>query len=361
VTKESLKNDLVSKLPVKIDIGAVYNAPPNMHASIPNFAPQHKELVFDIDMTDYDDIRNCCSGAAVCDKCWVLMSAAIKVIDATLTLDFGFKHILWVFSGRRGVHWSGCATRTINAGDPYEAVCKLTWDAALVSCSWVCDTRARKLSHDQRAGIVDFLSVYAGKEKKVILTWDIHPSLQSAIMHTLQHAVYHRCNHCSSVAAGTAFLFVSSRRAYDQLLPYFEEMVDSQGWFDTREQTDKIFETYFGFSASSTSDQLRSELAHFQFEDDEAPGSIKWNELQEKVKQYNFKNARKKGGFPQTVRNVLHRIVFGHVYPRLDVNVSKHLNHLLKSPFWSDSSSSSRPAPHETRSTTNAQHTHSCV
>jgi len=51
VTKEALKNDLVSKLPIKIDIGAVYNAPPNMHASIANFAPVHKELVFDIDMT----------------------------------------------------------------------------------------------------------------------------------------------------------------------------------------------------------------------------------------------------------------------------------------------------------------------
>lgn len=106
LTKEALKNDLVGKTPVKIDIGAVYNAPPNMHASIANFAPVHKELVFDIDMTDYDDIRTCCSGAAVCDKCWVLMSAAIKVVHSVLTRDFGFEHIFWVFSGRRGVHWS---------------------------------------------------------------------------------------------------------------------------------------------------------------------------------------------------------------------------------------------------------------
>ena len=53
--------------------------------------PLRRELVFDIDMTDYDAIRTCCTGGAICSRCWAFISAAVSVLDATLRRDFGYQ------------------------------------------------------------------------------------------------------------------------------------------------------------------------------------------------------------------------------------------------------------------------------
>lgn len=133
----------------------MYNVPPKNHTSVDSkgFIPLEKELVFDIDMTDYDDVRKCCQGASVCEKCWKFMSIAVKVIDTAIREDFGYENLLWVFSGRRGVH------------------------------CWVCDAEARKLTNEARTAIANYLSVYVGNEMTsgtATIKKPIHPSLERA-------------------------------------------------------------------------------------------------------------------------------------------------------------------------------------
>lgn len=96
------------------------------------FTPQLRELVFDIDMTDYDSIRTCCSGADICKRCWVFIAAAVRVLDKGIRDQFGYNHLLWVYSGRRGIHL------------------------------WISDQEAMELTDEQRRALVGWLTVIQG-------------------------------------------------------------------------------------------------------------------------------------------------------------------------------------------------------
>ncbi|XP_063469633.1 DNA primase small subunit-like [Symphalangus syndactylus] len=144
--------------PYKIDTGAVYSHRPNQHNTVKlgAFQAQEKELVLDTDMTDYDNVRRCCSSADTCSKCWSLMTRAIRNTDTALKEDFGFKRRLRVYSGRRGVH-----------------------------CS-VCDKSLRKLSSVVYSGIVEYLSLVKRSQdvkKKVHLTEKNSPFCQKIYKH----------------------------------------------------------------------------------------------------------------------------------------------------------------------------------
>jgi DNA primase small subunit len=101
---DALYKFLITELPDRIEIGAVYKDIPVRGAKN---VPEQKEFVMDIDITDYDvdALRSCmCKGQKqMCKQCWPLLQCAIHVIDHWLrVLKAG--SWMWCFSGRRGVH-----------------------------------------------------------------------------------------------------------------------------------------------------------------------------------------------------------------------------------------------------------------
>uniref|UniRef100_A0A9J7XUW3 DNA primase n=1 Tax=Cyprinus carpio carpio TaxID=630221 RepID=A0A9J7XUW3_CYPCA len=244
-TQNELEKEMQKMVPYKIDIGAVYSHRPSQHNAVKSgtFQALEKELVFDIDMTDYDDVRRCCSAADICSKCWTLMTIAIRILDRALREDFGFHHLLWVYSGRRGVH------------------------------CWVCDDAARKLSVAARSAVAEYLSLIKGGEetvRKVVLSDPIHPFI----------------NHSLSVV----------ERYFCQYAIVEQDILGS------KESVDKVLAL------------LPEDILSFP---------VVLSQYQYFTSRYQY----------QSNFTILSEIMLQYCYPRLDVNVSKGVNHLLKSPF----------------------------
>ncbi|XP_028264833.1 DNA primase small subunit [Parambassis ranga] len=257
-TQNELEKEMQKINPFKIDIGAVYSHRPNQHNTVKSgtFQALEKELVFDIDMTDYDDVRSCCSAADICSKCWTLMTIAIRILDRALRDDFGFHHLLWVYSGRRGVH------------------------------CWVCDEAARKLSVAARSAVAEYLSLVKGGEetvKKVVLTDPIHPFIRESLWVVEQY--------------------------------FSQYALQAQDILGRKESVDKVL--------ALMPEDVKKELQQ-SFQQEKKP-ETRWKMIMEQ--------ARKKQGTAKKGQYFEKEIMLQYCYPRLDVNVSKGVNHLLKSPF----------------------------
>eukprot|EP00536_Pseudo-nitzschia_multiseries_P009906 jgi/Psemu1/319749/estExt_fgenesh1_pm.C_2880012 len=329
---EGLRAAINRRQPRKIDIGAVFSHPPKDKAAYAGgsskntgFRPVQRELVFDIDLTDYDDVRRCgCSGAKICRTCWTFMSAALRVLDEGLREDFGFEHIAWFYSGRRGIH------------------------------AWVCDEQARNLSDEARSAVANYFEISLNKKNKQGL---LDSSNSSGSVHPML------------------------TRSYDVLEPYFcrymlpdkredgddgeDQAIGGHGLLATRDAWEELVLDALPYRAKETvGKNLRKKWSNPREAGDLTPIE-KWQTLLQHLRvkfdfppswpspssvavaardngEINFQKAKKskKRFSASTLDDETLKIytwpmefVFKHTYPRLDINVSKMQNHLLKSPF----------------------------
>lgn len=249
-SSEEMKKHISNANPQKIDIGAIYNLPPKNRQSISSqkFKPEERELVFDIDLTDYDDVRSCCKEAEICSECWSYINTALKILRNGLDDIFGFKDIFYIFSGRRGIH------------------------------IWVCDERARLLSDEQRASVAEFFNVERGKGKL-----KLHPFLR-------------------------------------QVIPILEDQFKNYGMNEIIGK-DEIIENYLKYfdDDSTLREKIKDELMKLQ------------SNLSDKEDCFN--NIKDLVKDNSNGLNKYYESLFDFTYTRLDINVSKLRNHLLKAPF----------------------------
>lgn len=81
---DAMKSRMISareKTPLKVDAGAIWDIVPEKESK---GRTVQRELIFDFDMNDYDDVRTCCVGKTVCVLCWKLLVAAVEVIERAL-------------------------------------------------------------------------------------------------------------------------------------------------------------------------------------------------------------------------------------------------------------------------------------
>ena len=272
---EDFRKSVVKSNPNRFEVGAVYSVNPKERKNLPKQAlkAETKELIFDIDLTDYDDIRTCCQGTDICKKCWKFIQVGSKIIESALREDFGFTNMIWVFSGRRGAH------------------------------CWISDSRARNLDETARKSIVEYLDVLGSKQLKgnrklLNLKKPFHPHIE---------------------------------RSFNIVKNEFVDIIlkDQDPWLTSSEDNEKSWvqiEEMLSFIPDKT---LQAELRTKWKESSRISSSTsKWEDINLLAKkilksqlQVNLLNDAKKD------------IIIYYMYPRLDVEVSRQVIHLLKSPF----------------------------
>lgn len=188
------------------------------------------------------------------------MKIGAKILNTILTEEFGFKHLLFVYSGRRGFH------------------------------CWVCDKVARELTNEGRKAIADYFAVVVGGQsmvKRVTLNpfQGIHPMLQKSLKVIDEH--------------------------FDEL------MVDEQDFLSNEHLAQNVIDL--------CEDKALSQRLNEACKANGYSTSKCWEAMKNLSHAFRYK-ANKSNYFIEEVK-------LQHCFPRLDSNVTRGMNHLLKLPF----------------------------
>lgn len=205
----------------------------------------------------------------MCELCWGWMSCAARALAFILQDDFGFRYMMPVFSGRRGIHL------------------------------WVCDKRARKLADDERMAIVGYMTVQQGGNKTnvtsdVVNGRPIHPTL-----HDIQRDILHPQFEKIFLLSDPATNANSVRHPKGAAVVYAALAASVKACGSHRKDAVSRFWKDIPFEEGNTLD---------------------WERV-------------KKALGPELYSGVLASVEFMLMYPRLDEHVSTHRDHLLKLPF----------------------------
>lgn len=197
------------------------------------------------------------------------MRLAMKIIHRALTgnprkgmanpsEDLGFRHVMWVFSGGRGIH------------------------------AWVCDSRARALPNEGRRAVANYLTIARLGGQRRVSPQTLHPSI-AEVMEMVEETF------ASTVLSQQDLLNSDKKTAILECLPGDIQKELLGKWDDT---------------ANYTSSQAR------------------WEQLETAV----AKRAKQSKG-RDNLGTLARDLKLHCCFPRLDVNVSTSMNHLLKAPF----------------------------
>ncbi|KHJ81526.1 DNA primase small subunit, partial [Oesophagostomum dentatum] len=167
---------------------------------------------------------------------------------------------------------------------------------------WVGDEKARKLTNAGRSAVAEYLSLIVGEKLDI----NGGRGKKSPQVHPMVETAYRVAMDCGEMDA----------------------MVLEQGWLEL----DSALEIL-----KYCEDEELRETLRTQFEEVDSADK-RWQLLKRRFDdKYRQEMMKANQIIPEQVtgpsRNFLRWFVLWHAYPRLDVNVSTGLNHLLKSPF----------------------------